>query len=140
MNQTPAISDDPLPEGKRVLPAQIHTDPNSLAAVASSELHDPDLHRAQDQALPTLELHHAKQPPLVEAHMELAQTPPQMSEAMVVEVASKNQALNAHMAQVGLTSSDQWAEHFQPRIQKLTEDIALVHVELDKLERQKSIK
>jgi hypothetical protein len=57
-----------------------------------------------------------------------------------VVVPSKNHALNTQMAQVGLTSSDQWQEHFQPRIQKLTEDIALVHVELDKLERKKSTK
>jgi len=63
--------------------------------------------------------------------------PPEHGHETGVVVASKNQALNAQMAQVGLTSSDQWEEHFQPRIQKLTEDIALVHVELDKLERKK---
>ena len=66
----------------------------------------------------------------------LVNTPEDSFDTEVV-VASKNQALNAQLAQVGLTSSDQWEEHFQPRIQKLNEDIALVHVELDKLERKK---
>ena len=54
-----------------------------------------------------------------------------------VVVASKNQALNAQLAQVGLTSSDQWEEQIQPRIQKLNDDIAQVHVQLDALERKK---
>lgn len=139
MNQNPAISDDPLPEGERVPPAQVHTDPHSLAAVATSELHDPDLHRVQDPALPAPDLHHAEQTPLADASNALTQTP-EHNPSSVVVVPSKNHALNAQMAQVGLTSSDQWQEHFQPRIQKLTEDIALVHVELDKLERKKSTK
>jgi hypothetical protein len=42
-----------------------------------------------------------------------------------------------HLAQVGLTSSDQWEEQIQPRIQKLNDDIAQVHVQLDELERNK---
>ena len=56
MNQKPAISDDPLPEAELVSSQQadagsadspsaqthIHTDPHSLAAVADTELHDPD--------------------------------------------------------------------------------------------------
>jgi hypothetical protein len=139
MNQNPAISDDPLPEGERVPPAQVHTDPHSLAAVASSELHDPDLHRVQDPALLAPDLQHAEPTPLADVSTALAQ-PPAHSPPSVVAVPSKNHALNTQMAQVGLTSSDQWQEHFQPRIQKLTEDIALVHVELDKLERKKSTK
>jgi hypothetical protein len=139
MNQNPAISDDPLPEGERVPPAQVHTDPHSLAAVASSELHDPDLHRVQDPALLAPDLQHAEPTPLADVSTALAQ-PPAHSPPYVVVVPSKNHALNTQMAQVGLTSSDQWQEHFQPRIQKLTEDIALVHVELDKLERKKSTK
>jgi hypothetical protein len=76
---------------------------------------------------------------LADVSTALAQTPAHSPPSVVV-VPSKNHALNTQMAQVGLTSSDQWQEHFQPRIQKLTEDIALVHVELDKLERKKSTK
>jgi hypothetical protein len=149
MNQNPAISDDPLPEGERVAHAQadapdhhapqtfIHTDPHSLAAVSSQELHDPQLHRAPGSELDSPDMHTVEQPALVDAVMALTNVSEDVSEIVVV-IPSKNQALNAQMAQVGLTSSDQWEEHFQPRIQKLNEDIALVHVELDKLERKKS--
>ena len=153
MNQKPAISDDPLPEAELVSSQQadagsadspsaqthIHTDPHSLAAVAETELHDPDLHRAQQTALATPELHEEAQPTLPAPSLAVVEVPEQALQTVQIEP-SKTQALNAHMAQVGLTSSDQWEEHFQPRIQKLTEDIALVHVELDKLERKKSTK
>ena len=139
MNQDPAISDDPLPKGERVPPAQVHTDPHSLAAVASPELHDPDLRRDQDPALLAPDLQHAEPTLLADVSTALAQTPAHSPPSVVV-VPSKNHALNTRMAQVELTSSDQWQEHFQPRIQKLTEDISLVHVELDKLERKKSTK
>jgi hypothetical protein len=110
-----------------------------LAAVAETELHDPDLHRAQQTALATPELHDEAQPTLPAPSLAVFEVPEQALQTVEIEP-SKTQALNAHMAQVGLTSSDQWEEHFQPRIQKLTEDIALVHVELDKLERKKSTK
>ena len=148
MNQNPAISDDPLPEGERVAHAQadapgrippqtqIHTDPHSLAAVTSRELHDPQLHRAPGSELDDPDMRTVDQPMLADASRVLVNTPEDSFDTEVV-VASKNQALNAQLAQVGLTSSDQWEEHFQPRIQKLNEDIALVHVELDKLERKK---
>ena len=53
------------------------------------------------------------------------------------QLLSQQPALLAHLAQVGLTSSDQWEEQIQPRIQKLSEDIAQVHVQLDELERSK---
>jgi len=52
---------------------------------------------------------------------------------------TKGEAMVSHMAQVGLTSSDQWDEHFQPRIQKLHDDIAQVHLQLDQLERKKPL-
>ena len=148
MNQKPAISDDPLPEGERVTQAQahaparlppqthIHTDPQTLAAVSSHELHDPQLHSLPGRELEDPEMRTVDQPMLADASRALV-NPPEHGHETGVVVASKNQALNAQMAQVGLTSSDQWEEHFQPRIQKLTEDIALVHVELDKLERKK---
>jgi hypothetical protein len=153
MNQNPAITDDPLPEAELVTKVQAdahsndahapkahtHTDPHSLAAVAETELHDPDLHRAQQTALATPELHEEAQPTLPAPSLTVVEVPEQALQTVEIEP-SKTQALNAHMAQVGLTSSDQWEEHFQPRIQKLTEDIALVHVELDKLERKKSTK
>ena len=148
MNQNPAISDDPLPEGERVAHAQadglgrlppqtqIHTDPHTLAAVSSRELHDPQLHRAAGSELVDPDLQTVEPPESTEASLALVNAPEDASQAALV-TASKNQALNTQMAQVGLTSSDQWEEHFQPRIQKLNEDIALVHVELDKLERKK---
>jgi len=152
MNQNPAISDDPLPEGERVAHADtdapdlhtpqtpqtlIHTDPHSLAAVSSRELHDPQLHRAPGSELDAPDMHTVEHPALADAGMALTTVSEDASETLV-DIPSKNQALNAKMAQVGLTSSDQWEEQFQPRIQKLNEDIALVHVELDKLERKKS--
>ena len=152
MNQNPAISDDPLPEGELVaraqanspdappnhpLPSPVHSDPHSLAAISTTELHDPELHRNSGGELAAPDLHEEEQPLLAEASRALVAAPDLPVDAVVIQP-SNTHALNAHMAQVGLTSSDQWEEHFQPRIQKLTEDIALVHVELDKLERKKS--
>lgn len=154
MNQNPAISDDPLPEGELVIPAsantpeaaeshlppsQVHSDPHSLAAMSKTELHDPELHRHNGDELVAPDLHEVEQPPLAEASRALVTAPGLPFDAVVIQP-SNTQVLNARSAQVGLTSSDQWEEHFQPRIQKLTEDIALVHVELDKLERKKSIR
>ena len=153
MNQKPAISDDPLPEAELVSSQQadagsadspsaqthIHTDPHSLAAVADTELHDPDLQQVTAQALQAPDLHESGQPTLPAPSLAVVEVPEQALQTVDIEPL-QTQALNDHMAQVGLTSSDQWAEHFQPRIQKLTEDIAMVHVELDKLERKKSTK
>ena len=104
-----------------------HTDPTSLASLSTLELHEPDLHAIEE--------------PKVEDSIWTSSS----DESAVVAVAeqatpsllSQQPSVLAHLAQVGLTSSDQWEEQIQPRIQKLNEDIAQVHVQLDELERVK---
>ena len=157
MNNHPAITDDPLPDGETVsgLPdnkvdekahaapsAFGQVDPHSLAGVDSEPLHDPDLHLvAQDEVdAPALSPEaHNNLPDMVvsEATGEGGALLPQVTAAQVVVVpVTKSEAMVAHLAQVGLTSSDQWDEHFQPRIQKLHDDIAQVHLQLDQLARK----
>ena len=104
-----------------------HTDPSSLAALATLELHEPDLHAAEAPELDGPIWTSSSDVSIVVADPE--QKTPQLL--------SQQPALLAHLAQVGLTSSDQWEEQIQPRIQKLSEDIAQVHVQLDELERSK---
>ena len=160
MNNHPAITDDPLPDGETVsaLPdakgddkahakpsAFGQVDPHSLAGVDSEALHDPDLHRVEHAETHDPELAAQAHEALSDmaasegtgegSALEAQQTPNQV----VVVPLTKGEAMVSHMAQVGLTSSDQWDEHFQPRIQKLHDDIAQVHLQLDQLERKKPL-
>ena len=107
-----------------------HTDPASLAAGISLDLHDPELKPADQDPL--------NQP-------IWGQSGPAADEAAAADgnasagssAWSQMPPVLAHLAQVGLTSSDQWEEQIQPRMQQLHEDIAQVHAQLDVLERQK---
>jgi len=169
MNQNPAITDDPLPDGQLVddavkaassgvsdspvareelqdfsavdqssshlAPPQLNPnhssyglhDPTTLAAVDTLELHDPELHPVE-----TSELAAPIWTPPSEAAVETADGKQSAS-----PILSQQPSVLSHLAQVGLTSSDQWEEQIQPRIQKLQDDIAQVHVQLDELERTK---
>ena len=107
-----------------------HSDPASLAAGISVDLHDPELQAADKDNLnqpiwgqsgPQSDTASADEPATAPAASPWSQMPPVL----------------AHLAQVGLTSSDQWEEQIQPRLQQLHEDIAQVHAQLDVLERQK---
>lgn len=103
------------------------SDPTSLAAVATLELHDPDLHPAI-----TTELAAPIWTPSSDTATNVADAKPSVTPHL-----SQQPSVLIHLAQVGLTSSDQWEEQIQPRIQKLNDDIAQVHVQLDELERNK---
>jgi len=107
-----------------------HSDPASLAAGISVDLHDPELQAADKDSLnqpiwgqsgPAADAVAADEPATAPAGSPWSQMPPVL----------------AHLAQVGLTSSDQWEEQIQPRLQQLHEDIAQLHAQLDVLERQK---
>ena len=169
MNQNPAITDDPLPDGQLVddavkaassgvsdspvvheepqdfsvtdhmsshlPPPQLNSnpssyglhDPTTLAAVDTLELHDPDLHPVEGSELAAPIW---TQPPEIAVETaDVQQSAP--------PILSQQPSVLSHLAQVGLTSSDQWEEQIQPRIQKLQDDIAQVHVQLDELERTK---
>ena len=105
-----------------------HDDPASQAGAIRLDLHDPALEHA-DQASLDQPIWGQPEPPVspVEATASAETTAAPWSQLPPVL---------AHLAQVGLTSADQWEEQIQPRLQQLNEDIAQVHAQLDVLERQ----
>ena len=159
MSEKPAISDEPLPHGELVAalaasaPAQQpgphadlheqlpaahldkpavgygHTDPASLAAGISIDLHDPELKEADKDTL--------NQPIWSQSGLQAADGAAELSDALASYSWSQMPPVLAHLSQVGLTSADQWEEQIQPRLQQLHEDIAQVHAQLDVLERRK---
>lgn len=164
MSQPTNISDDPLPPADPVTPlahteasehhehqdalkphledphlspagSYGHTDPASLAAVQSHELAEPNLSPAEKTELETPSLttftpgEGVVSPP-VEADI-------QSPNPLVSADFSNWDPHLAHLAQVGLTSADQWDEQIKPRIDQLHEDINEVNVQLDNLEKAK---
>ena len=159
MSEKPAISDEPLPDGEMVaaLPASApaehpgphadlheqlpaahmdkpaggygHTDPASLAAGISLDLHDPELKEADKDTL--------NQPIWSQSGTQATDGAAETGDAPTSSSWSQMPPVLAHLAQVGLTSADQWEEQIQPRLQQLHEDIAQVHAQLDVLERRK---
>jgi hypothetical protein len=159
MSEKPAISDEPLPDGELVadMPASApvehpgphadlheqlpaahldkpaggygHTDPASLAAGISLDLHDPDLIEADKDTL--------NQPTWTQSGTQATDGAAMTGDAPTSSSWSQMPPVLAHLAQVGLTSADQWEEQIQPRLQQLHEDIAQVHAQLDVLERRK---
>ena len=159
MSEKPAISDEPLPDGELVaaLPAPApaehpgphadlheqmpaahldkptsgygHTDPASLAAGISLDLHDPELKEADKDPL--------DQPIWTRSGTQATDDAAATGDAPASSSWSQMPPVLAHLAQVGLTSADQWEEQIQPRLQQLHEDIAQVHAQLDVLERRK---
>jgi len=103
------------------------SDPASLAAAPTLDLHDPDL-----QPAITTELAAPIRVPPTDTV-----TDTEVAKQNATPLLSQQPSVLIHLAQVGLTSSDQWEEQIQPRIQKLNDDIAQVHVQLDALERKK---
>ena len=159
MSEKPAISDEPLPDGELVasMPASApveqpgphadlheqlpaahmdkpavgygHTDPASLAAGISIDLHDPELKEAYKDPL--------DQPIWTRSGTQRTDGAAETGDAPASSSWSQMPPVLAHLAQVGLTSADQWEEQIQPRLQQLHEDIAQVHAQLDVLERRK---
>ena len=159
MSEKPAISDEPLPDGELVVavpgtaPAEQpaghsdlhdhlplpqlskptgaygHTDAASLAAGISLDLHDPDLKEADKDTL--------NQPIWSQSGAQETGGAAVTGDAPASSSWSQMPPVLAHLAQVGLTSADQWEEQIQPRLQQLHEEIAQVHAQLDVLERRK---
>lgn len=164
MSQSTNISDDPLPPADPVAPltgteapeqhaheaalkphleephlspagSYGHTDPASLAAVQSHELADPSLNAAENTELeaPTLTTYTPGE--------GVASSPAEAEIQSKIPVVSADffnwDPHLAHLAQVGLTSADQWEEQIKPRIDQLHADIDEVNVQLDDLEKAK---
>ena len=170
MNQNPAITDDPLPDGQLVdkavepsgsevavsspapdehhgtslidhlheaLPEPHlhaentgygHSDPASLAAVSTLELHEPELHQVQGQQL---------EAPIWDPATDTAVAASVDSTSDIPPSLSQQPSILAHLAQVGLTDSDTWEEQIKPRIEHLHEQIDEVNVRLDHLTTRK---
>jgi hypothetical protein len=127
------------------------SDPASLAAAGTGQLHDPELaaQQAQKTAQATVGSTEGPAP-------ALAQTPgPAATEAaaaaaslaLVVSNASltlgdlssikSSQPHLAHLSQVGLTQSDTWDEQIKPRIEHLQGQILEINDRLDHLTTRK---
>ena len=106
-----------------------HTDPASLAAAITLDLHNPELKPADTDTL--------NQPIWGQSGPVGETNASGDSVAAATNAWSQMPPVLAHLAQVGLTSADHWEEQIQPRVQQLHEDIAQVHAQLDVLERQK---
>lgn len=104
-----------------------HSDPASIAALPSLDLHNPDLGPEVQPSppLPALSVPDLS-PSVVEA------TPPS---SPIEGQAPRFDSLLAHLTQVGLIDTDTWEEQMKPRIDQLHVDIKEVHVQLDGLEK-----
>jgi hypothetical protein len=109
------------------------SDPASLAAAGTGELHDPDLavQAAHDVAQANLGLPAGPQ----EARLALVPSP-----ALLASQMSLGKVLQPHLAQlaqVGLTNSDTWDEQIKPRIEHLQGQILEINGRLDHLTTRK---
>jgi len=107
-----------------------HTDPASLASVQSTELAHPDLHVQEQPAM--------AEAAVVSEPVAAIETPPptESTESAKLDLSNWDPHL-AHLAQVGLTSSDHWEEQIKPRITQLQDEITEVHGQLDDLVKAK---
>jgi len=133
------------------------SDPASLAAAGTGELHDPELAAQQAQKTAQATLGSAEGPALAQTP---GPAPPQTpgpaateaaaaaaSLALVVSNASltpgdlssikASQPHLAHLSQVGLTQSDTWNEQIKPRIEHLQGQILEINDRLDHLTTRK---
>jgi hypothetical protein len=129
------------------------SDPASLAAAGTGELHDPELaaQQAQKTAQATIGSTEGPAP-------ALAQTPGPAAAATEAAAATQSLALVvsnasltlgdlssitasqphlAHLSQVGLTQSDTWNEQIKPRIEHLQGQILEINDRLDHLTTRK---
>ena len=112
------------------------SDPASLAAAGTGQLHDPELvaQEAPETAQATLEAVEAASDP-DSPRLVLVPSP-----ALLASELSLGKILQphlAHLAQVGLTNSDTWNEEIKPRIENLQGQILEINDRLDHLTTQK---
>jgi len=103
-----------------------HSDPASLAALPSLDLHNPDL---SPEVQPSPPLPALSVPDL--APLAVEATP---FSTPIEGPSPRFDSLLAHLTQVGLIDTDTWEEQMKPRIDQLHVDIKDVHVQLDGLE------
>jgi len=103
-----------------------HSDPASLAALPSLDLHNPGL---SPEVQPSPPLPALSVPDL--APLAVEATP---SSTPIEGPSPRFDSLLAHLTQVGLIDTDTWEEQMKPRIDQLHVDIKDVHVQLDGLE------
>ena len=129
------------------------SDPASLAAAGTGELHDPELaaQQAQKTAQATIGSTEGPAPAPAPAHAPgpgpAAAAAATASLALVVSNASltlgdlssikSSQPHLAHLSQVGLTQSDTWNEQIKPRIEHLQGQILEINDRLDHLTTRK---
>jgi hypothetical protein len=131
------------------------SDPASLAAAGTGQLHDPELaaQQAQKTAQATVGSTEGPAPALAQtpgpaaAATEAAAAAATQSLALVVSNASltlgdlssikSSQPHLAHLSQVGLTQSDTWDEQIKPRIEHLQGQILEINDRLDHLTTRK---
>jgi hypothetical protein len=112
------------------------SDPASLAAAGTGQLHDPELvaQEAPETAQATLEALEAASDPQA-ARLVLVPSP-----ALLASELSLGKILQPHLAylaQVGLTNSDTWNEEIKPRIENLQGQILEINDRLDHLTTRK---
>lgn len=123
------------------------SDPASLAAAGTGELHDPELAEQQAQKTAQATLGSAQDLTLAPSPSPSPSPAAAASLALVVSNANltrgdlssikASQPHLAHLAQVGLTQSDTWEEHIKPRIEHLQEQILEINDRLDHLTTRK---
>jgi hypothetical protein len=109
------------------------SDPASLAASGTGELHDPELvaQEAPETAQATLEAASEPEAP------RLVLVPSSDLLASQLSLGKALQPHLAHLAQVGLTNSDTWNEEIKPRIENLQGQILDINDRLDHLTTRK---
>jgi hypothetical protein len=125
------------------------SDPASLAAAGTGQLHDPELavQQAQKTAQATVGSTEGPAPALAQTPGPAAAAAATQSLALVVSNASltpgdlssikSSQPHLAHLSQVGLTQSDTWDEQIKPRIEHLQGQILEINDRLDHLTTRK---
>jgi hypothetical protein len=120
------------------------SDPASLAAAGTGELHDPELaeQQAQETAQATLGSS-AEDPtpapapgPAGAASLALVVSNAPLTPGDLSSIKASQPHL-AHLAQVGLTQSDTWDEQIKPRIEHLQGQILEINDRLDHLTTRK---
>ncbi|MEY3525145.1 MAG: hypothetical protein RIR92_1210 [Pseudomonadota bacterium] len=136
----PEPQTEPMPEPQAldaefVEPASSYgiSDPASLAAAGTGELHDPELVAQQVPEIAQATLEAASDP---EAPC-LVLVPSSDLLASQLSLGKVLQPHLAHLAQVGLTNSDTWNEEIKPRIENLQGQILEINDRLDHLTTQK---
>jgi len=117
------------------------SDPASLAAAGTGELHDPELaeQQAQETAQATLGLAPGPTPdpdPGAAPSLALVVSNAPLTPGDLPSIKTSQPHL-AHLAQVGLTQSDTWDEQIKPRIEHLQGQILEINDRLDHLTTRK---